>query len=316
MTYPYPIPDLPTQFLPPNNWINDKFVSPKTQHEISYSKACIDNPKASIVILPGLSEFSEKYIETVRNLNENGFDCYVMDWAYQGRSSRYEGNAHKRHSNGYDSDLSDLDHLVKTIVPSNKPVHMLCHSMGGHIGLRYLIDYPNKIQTASLSAPMIDIKIFKKARWFLATLLSCCSKYRHAYIPKGRDWHIDNRKNDGSDIFSSDPLRDSVHNAWSLKDPALRIGNPTIQWLIETLKSIDTLESNVRKIKIPVLMAVAGHEELVSNHDIRHAADKMAQASILELPDAKHEILMETNSIRGKFLQETVNLFDGDDLSD
>lgn len=308
MRYPYTLPDLEARFLPDENWQMDDFINPETGHKIHYNFALIQNPVGSVICLPGLSEFGEKYIETAKFFNAKGYNFYVIDWAYQGRSTRAGDNPHKRLSDGYDKDISDLDYFINDVIKTNTPLYMLGHSMGGHLGLRYLATQSHEIQAASFSAPMVgihDLKYFPPCLRFLFKPLSA------RYIPGGKDWHEAGRKNDGTDIFSSDLLRDQVHNAWSLINPDLQLGSATFKWIIDSLKSIAFLKrkGTLDKITIPVLLAVAEKEMLVDNCAIKKAGKIIKHTKIIELKNSKHEILMETDDIRDRFLRETLEIF-------
>ena len=60
----------------------------------------------------------------------------------------------------------------------------------------------------------------------------------------------------------------------------------------------------MNKITTPSLLAIAGKEFLVNNSSIRRAARIMPNATLVEIPDARHEILMERDKIRDHFLKE------------
>lgn len=313
MFLPVSLPDLEERFLPPPNWQSGNFINPETDHYIHYNflPASKDNYKANIVVLPGLSEFGEKYIETARFFHEQGYGFYVIDWAYQGRSSRFKNNHHKRHSDGYESDISDLNYLIKNIIPSDKPLHLLAHSMGGNIGLRYILKHPNIIKSASFSAPMLGIKDLKYTGWLIKPILGTLCFLSNKYIPGGKDWHEAARKSNGEDIFSHDPIRDQIHNKWCLTNPELQIGNPTFKWIYESLKSISLLKKKetLKKITTPILLSIAEKEVLVDNDSIKKAAEYLPNAQCSLLKKARHEILMETDDIRNEFLDKTLNLF-------
>lgn len=311
MPYQFSLPTLETRFLPPLNWEPSNFKNPETGHIIHYSFCLVANPKGTVIALPGLSEFGEKYIETARFFNNEGYNFYVIDWAYQGRSTRFANNPHKRHSDGYENDLSDLHYLISNIAELNQPLYLLGHSMGAHIGLRYLHQHPNIINAASFSAPMLgitDLKYVSKALLFLLPKLHFLSK---KYIPRGSDWSEDKRVNLKNNVFSHDKTRDKIHNAWSKTNPDLQVGNATIKWVYESLKSINFLKTQniLSAIKTPSLMAYADKEEIVSNEEIIKASHIMPYSTILPLSPSKHEILMETDAVRDKFLLETLKIF-------
>lgn len=304
-------PDLEERFLPPENWNSGEFLNPKTKHKIHYNYALTKNNVGIVIALPGLSEFGEKYIETAHFFNEQGFDFYVIDWAYQGRSSRFSKNRHKRHSDGYHTDISDLDYMINNIIKDKKNLYMLAHSMGGNIGLRYLFLHQNIIKAASFSAPLLGIKDILPYQNLLKYLIPCIPCIKEKYIPKGTDWNETMRPNNDTDIFSSDPIRRQIHAAWSKVNPSLQIGNVTYKWLLESLKSISKLFHLIKTkhLNIPIIFCMAEKESLVSNYAIKKFSSKISSAKMIEIKNSKHEILMETDDVRNKFLKETLNIF-------
>ncbi len=300
-----PPPDLEDRFLPPENWTENYFEHPETGHKIRYGHASAENAKACVILLGGLSEFAEKYFETMRDLNARGLSVWTMDWAYQGLSNRNPKNPHKRCSDGYDADLSDLHFFTETIVPKEKPIILLAHSMGGHIGLRYLAEHPDNFKATAFSAPMLGIRDIRIYGRTIKLLLKILLPLHTSYVPGGKDWHETMRKSDGNDVFSSDPARDGLHNLWCLHTPALQVGNPTLRWLYESVKSLDILNApeTLRKIKIPVLLTTAGDEKIVDNKAIKAASDYIEKSIYLEIEGAKHEILMEKDEYRIQFFK-------------
>ena len=224
MTFNLMQPNLEERFLPPKNWQIKKFTNPKTSHDIAYRTSLIDNPKATVICLPGLSEYGEKYIETAHFFNKQGYDVYIIDWAYQGLSTRFKDNYQKRHSDGYDTDISDLHHLITNEIITEKPVHILAHSMGGHIGLRYIAEHPEvNIKSISASTPMISIHVMKYLCDVSSVIFSLLHPIHTKYLMKGCNWQKDNRKDHVGDIFSSNPIRENVHDAWCVPSGSHRL---------------------------------------------------------------------------------------------
>ncbi len=299
------LPNLPECFLPPANWQSGDFDNPETGHHIHYNFVLPDNtPKGIIVALPGLSEFGEKYSELAHEVLQRGYSFYVIDWAYQGRSTRFKANPHKRHIDGYDADLSDIDYLISTIIGAEKPLFMLGHSMGGHIGLRYLQTHPDTIQAAGFTAPMIGIKDLRYTKHLLEFIFKYIKIFDKKYVPGGSDWSEKSRKSDGSDIFSNDPKRDQIHEAWSCTTPELQVGNVTIKWVYESLKSCRILnkQENIDRIKTPFVVSIAEQEVLVDNKSIKKFMCNFNSENLISLPNTKHEIFMEADESRSKFL--------------
>ena len=71
------------RFTAPPNWKTGTFKNPDTGHSLHYGYVTPENPKAIVVCLGGLSEFSEKYFELARDMLSRGYAFWTMDWAYR-----------------------------------------------------------------------------------------------------------------------------------------------------------------------------------------------------------------------------------------
>lgn len=302
--------DLEERFTPPANWRHESFTNPETGHNIHYRTANVDEPHGTIICLPGLSEFGEKYIEEARFFNQQGFNFVVIDWAYQGLSTRFNENIHKRHSDGYETDLSDLNMMIEQI-KSSTPLLMLGHSMGGHIGLRYMAENPYVFKSASLSAPMLGINILKAWTGLASTIVGNLKYIHESYLPSGKDWQENKRTDPKLNFFTNDPIRGKIHNAWCIANPQLKIGDPTYGWLNESLKSITKLitPETLSRIIVPVFIGYADQEKIVDNDAILKALPLIPNAEGLLLNNAKHEIMKEKNIVRNEFLDRTLRVF-------
>jgi lysophospholipase len=309
-------PALDEKFLAPAGWITHSFTNDATGHKVHYGRVYPKGkpPSAVIVCLGGLSEFSEKYFETAHDMLARGFAFWIMDWQYQGRSGRLAKYPQRRHSDGFDSDISDLakfvdDYILPAAVHPDVgriPLIMLGHSMGGNIGLRYLTKFPKRFDGAAFTAPFLGIYNFSVAmKMFVACLTPFIPFIGKNYVPGGTDWQEAFRKSDGKGIFSSDTVRDTIHNLWSKHDAALQVGQPTLGWVSQALKSCALLKRKgaLENILIPVLIAAAGKEEIVDNDCIRAAASRLPKGEFLEIEGARHEILMEADAYRNTFFK-------------
>ena len=302
---------LEARFYQPKGWITKSFRNPETGHDIHYGCVSPENgeAKAIVVCLAGLSEFSEKYYEVAQDMLGRGYAFWIMDWQYQGRSGRLKPFKQRRHSDGFETDMSDLlkfidEHVCSSPEYHTLPLIMLAHSMGGNIGLRFLSEHPTKFAAAAFSAPFLGIHNFTAfLKLFVQSLSPFMPFIGTSYVFGAGDWNERMRTSNGKDKFSGDPLRDAVHNHWSKSDEKLQIGGPTFGWIAHALKSCAILAypETLKKIQIPVLLAAAGRDEIVDNAAIRNATKYLANVRLLEIRDAKHEILMERDEYRSKF---------------
>ena len=85
--------------------------------------------------------------------------------------------------------------------------------------------------------------------------------------------------------------------------PELGLGSPTIAWLRAALRSIAKLASPSYplRVEVPLLLYAAGIDRVVSTHAIEEFALRLKVGKHVLLPQARHEILQETDELRLSF---------------
>jgi len=262
--------------------------------------------QGTVLLLSGRGEFLEKYHETATDLTGRGFDVYSLDWRGQGLSSRMLANPQKGYVETYDDYLKDLNHFIQTIMtPSARgPYYLLAHSMGGHLGLRYLHDQCDLFKQTILTAPLVDIAMPS----FLKTVLKVYVRgavhlgLGKNYVPGAGD------SNPQANIFennklTSDRRRFKRTNHQLIETPGLALGGVTHQWLYATFESIDRLlkAGFLEEIKTPILMVAAGKDRVVSNKAQENINVRLPLCRLVALEKSKHEILVEADDIRERF---------------
>lgn len=263
--------------------------------------------KGTVVIGPGFRENIEKYFEVVRDMTSRGFDVYAIDWRGQGGSEHYIKGSQKAHHEGYAEQIDTLHQFMDTIVSpaAKKPLVLMAHSMGAHIGLRYLNEHDGVFDSAILTAPMLDIVttgVPKKLARQMAKFAKA-GNYLEKYIPGGTDWaeeaFKDNKK-------TSDPERFAAAEETVRDNDSLKIGDATYGWVYHTFSSIDTLndEDYLKAIKTPILMEVSGDEKIVDRAAQDRAVTLLPNVRKVEIAAAKHEIWMERDALRNQWLEK------------
>src|ERR1035437_9489859 len=106
-------PGLENRFSQPAGWRWDVFTDARGKNlRFGAVDPAGGDPAAVVIVLPGLSEFSEKYFEVARDMLRRNLAFRVLAWQGQGKSDRYLGNPHKRHTAGFDEDIADLHCLI------------------------------------------------------------------------------------------------------------------------------------------------------------------------------------------------------------
>lgn len=264
----------------------------------------------TLLLLNGRSEFMEKHLETVAELNGRGLDVYSLDWRGQGGSLRQLRNPHKGYVARYEDYLADLSAFYRKIcLPrARRPLFFLAHSMGGHIALRFLCLYPDAVSKVVLVSPMIDIHAppflpVPAAR--LLTRLALWGGLAEQYcFGAGGDSVKPARFRNNP--LTSDSRRFEETHALIKRTPHLSLGGVTWAWLAATFRSIDELarKENVERITTPLLMCCAGKDRIVSVAAQRSISSRLPNCRFTLIPAARHELLRETDAIRALFWKE------------
>ena len=262
--------------------------------------------RGTIILLGGRKEFLEKYTETIQDLNQRHFDVCSFDWRGQGLSTRMLPDRLKGYVDCYEDYLADLHQFVLQILSGMEatPIYLLGHSMGAHIALRYLREYPGRISKAVFTAPMIDIRLRPYPRWLVRLMIRIAFKFdrTEAYVPGGR-MHSQINYPFEANKLTSDPIRYQFDKKAIAANPDLALGGVTFGWLAATFASIRILSRSgfAEQISVPVLMLAAGQDRIVSTRAFQLLVARMPACRAIELPGSRHEILMERDAIRNRF---------------
>ena len=298
------------RFSQPDGWNWQKFTS-SSGHTIRFGSVFPKNDaKAVVICLPGFREFGEKYFELSHDMLSRDYAFFVIDWLGQGGSDHLLEDPHKVHSLGFEQNVKDLNQLIEDHIKPGTPnlsAVFLGHSMGGHLGLRYLHGHQDDyIKAAAFSAPLINIIQFASYPSWLVNAVCAVMQFKgSAYIPGGATVaDLKRALGPGQGDYSSDPLRDQIHYLWYDKSADLQVKGPTYAWLYQMAKSCAVLHNSdyLSKIKTPVMIGIAGQDKIVSSNSTRKLCARLPKGEIVEFPTAKHEILMEKDEIRDNFL--------------
>jgi lysophospholipase len=272
-------------------------------------------PRAICVLLPGLTEFLEKYEEVANELRARGFLPVGLDWRSQGASERRGRNNRAIHVVSFEEYDYDLAILMKTIVEplqtaqashqgARLPVIALGHSMGGHILLRYLREHPRRFALGVAVAPLLEINTGDYSQG-LAEIVTMAMNFRRpsTQLVFGMDKHDPKELAFADNRVTSDPGRHDRNRDFLKAQPFLRVYGPTFGWLRAAFRAMRAARrpAFAKAIQTPLLMFGAGRDRVVRTAPIRAFAGLLPHGHYVEIAESEHEILMETDSIRGQF---------------
>ena len=282
------------------------FFSPQKNIKLRFGVMRVQpNPaKGVFLLLHGRAEFIEKYKAVANQLTRKGFDVVSLDWRGQGLSSREVENRHKGYIHSFDDYVADLTALFDDMIkPLGMPVYILSHSMGGHIALRFMAEFPHQIKKAVLASPMVDIAL-PGLVYPLSKYLSKQLSKRHfekTFTPGSKNYASKSARFQGNKLCH-DPEQFRILHDEIRKNPDLAIGGVTWGWLNAAFESIDILkdETFLQNIKTPVLILGAENDAVVSLAAQEKLSRKLSHGEFHCIEGAFHELMFETPRIREK----------------
>lgn len=264
--------------------------------------------RGTICLFGGRGEFIEKYFEVVADLRRRGFAVASMDWRGQGGSERLLADERKGYVDSFSDYDRDLTRFMKEIaLPDCPPPYVaLAHSMGANILLRNAVTAGSWFDRMVLTAPMIRISSQRTGypdavvRAFAesASLLGLS----RMYVPGGSGEPMEATPFDGNPL-TADHERWARNKAVVEAAPHLAIGSATIGWLREAMRSCARLSAPgfAESVQVPALVFAAGNDTIVSARAAEELGVKLKVGMQMLLPNARHEIMQESEAIRQRF---------------
>ncbi len=278
------------------------------------SKLVAKTPRGTVVLSPGRTEPIEKYFEVIGNFLARGFCVLAHDWRGQGLSARLLPDRLKGHARAVEEFLDDYDRLLDAYQDrAPRPWIMVGHSMGGALNLLSLEANDSRFAGAVLSSPMLRVKTGKRSMW--SVKLAVRWNLRHG---KAGDFVLGEPDDPFGHTFETDALT-TDHGRYELwrqqlyACPHLALGGPTWGWLAFALDAGErALKPRALKaVSIPVTIVQGGDDDKVWKQTNQWAAKRLARGRYVEVPGAKHEVIMETDPLRAVFLAEFDAVADG-----
>ncbi|MBG1233614.1 alpha/beta fold hydrolase [Aestuariivirga litoralis] len=294
----------PENKAPPGIRVVELFAADKVKLRAAF--AVPKNPKGTVLLANGRSEFIERYFETMNDLMKQGFAVATFDWRGQGGSQRLIADPKRGYVRSFaDYDL-DIDAVYSRLLVAQcpKPFYGLGHSTGSHLMLRALRGR-KWLDRVVLSAPLMGFHYGSWPRWVARGMAIGATTFGmktgilpgYANLPYKRE------------DFPNNPLT-SDRRRWdrditSLEHaPQLAIGGPTFGWFRAALNSMDELQAwpEAQGPSCPTLIVMAGLDRVVNNDATKMFLARAPGFSSLTIADSQHEILNEKNAIRQRFL--------------
>lgn len=263
-------------------------------------------PRATIVILTGYSEPAEKWFETARRLNEDGYTVWVLERQGQGGSERLTPWRDVGHVESFDPDVAAVRALVNVVIrpKSDRPLVVLGHADGGLVALLAAESgLPN--DGVILSSPAFDLNRSPAQTTRVAVW---ANRLKLGWIkpPGAPGWSRDGPDGVASGLTGDRP-RGAIQQAWLTANPDLRMGAPSLGWLAAFSGASERARADVGKVRAPVLLLRGKKDRTEPPALATRICAVLANCREVGFPAGHHDLHMESDVVRDAWLAEIEN---------
>lgn len=283
-------------------------------HEIQVLTWTVENPKAWVHILHGMSEHTLRYDAFAQHLNQAGFNVVAHNHRGHGTSQTTILGTYAA-ENGWEKLLSDIDEVRTHVCKADLPYIIFAHSMGSFIAQSYLATQPKAIHSLVLSGSNFQAPLLSKAGLGVASLeklrlgqnqssklmqFLSFGSFNNAFKPNRTEYDWLSRDQEQVDKYIHDPLCGFACHTGLWQDLLHAMAH------LYTKKSLEKIQRN-----LPIFI-LGGDKDPVGQMGkglpkLKQAYESVGQQDVeLKLyKDGRHEMLNEVN--RQEVYQDVAN---------
>ena len=275
----------------------------------------------AVVISHGFSEFAAKYAEMAWYFLLAGFSVCILEHrghGYSQRDVRDDQVVYIDDWRRYVADFAKFTREVGRGYAQGNPLTLFAHSMGGGIAAAMLERYPNIVDRAVLSSPMIEANMGLPT-WLAATVCGALADAgkgkRMAPGQHGFTTAINWKEVRGASVarvtwFKS--LRDA--------DTHYQTTAPANEWVRQAARLSPAVlrQDMCERIETPILMFQAGADHWVrnsaQNEFAKHVRRDGGNLRFIRVPGSVHEVFAMPNAVMAPYLQHVLRFLQTDEV--
>ena len=315
-------------------WINSRdFKIRCAEYHLPNKKV----PKGDILIIPGLSEFIERYDFIANRLVSNNYRVAILDLPGQGLSTRFGKPKTVIHIEKFKLYLDSMSLIIKALeFGKNAPLIFLGHSLGGFLSLYYQIYfrvyYCKKIiqpKFTILMAPMMGLPVSKLLTYIiiliskilsffrlsnigisnylasLASFLGIAGRKAKESVSKSSDYW---KKKENIKYFGNKTSKNAL-KAYE-ENHLFETNGPSWHWLSSAINACNFFFQNIVKFNIntPVLILNAEDESVTDPLAQKKLVKVLKNAEEVILSSCRHDIIHEKDEVK-KIALDSIDKF-------
>lgn len=271
-----------------------------------------ENARGTLLLMPGRTEYVEKYGSTAAALAQRGVATVSVDWRGQGLADRLLDDRRYGHIgkfSDYQRDVAAMLRVAKD-VDAPGPYVVLGHSMGGAIGLRAIYEGLD-VQGCIFTGPMWGIyyaPLMRPLAWVLpraARIFNLGTMLPPTITldsyPLANPFE-DNMLTRDSEMYAMMGNQLRAH-------PDLQLGGPTLTWVHEANMECQWLAAKPSP-DLPCITFLGDAERIIKTEAVKDRMARWPRGTLIEVPQAEHEVLMEVPQTRTMVHDKIAQMFE------
>jgi alpha-beta hydrolase superfamily lysophospholipase len=228
--------------------------------------------RAEVVYLHGIQSHAGWYEHSCTRLRDAGYAVSFLDRRGSGMNEQDRGDAPS-----FRRLLDDIAEYVQTLP---RPVYLLAVSWGGKLATALQRRHPGLVDALALLCPGFFPQVRPPFKTRLAILWSRLVAPRRLFPVPLNDPELFTATPRWLEFLRNDPL--ALHQA-------------TARLLIESVRLDGYLRFVPRHVRVPVLLMLAGRDQIIKNAETRRYVEGFASADrqVIEYPEAHHTLEFE-----------------------
>ncbi len=267
--------------------------------------------RGTIFLFPGRTEYIEKYGPAAKEFTARGYAVLTIDWRGQGLADRLLDDRRLGHVGRFIDYQKDIAAAVElaAVLDLPQPWHLLAHSMGGAIGLRWVMAGA-PVETCAFTGPMWGIHMspwLRPVAQVVSALAPRLGQGNRLLPTTSIDPYVHGTEFEDN-LLTGDPVMFAMMQTQLTAQPGLNLGGPSIDWLGESMRECRLLAARPSP-GIPCVTFLGSDEDIVDTPAIHDRMARWDNGELIMVPKGRHEVLMETPDIRARVFDRLETLF-------
>lgn len=271
-----------------------------------------EGAKGTVFLLPGRTEYIEKYGPAAADFAARGYAMLAVDWRGQGLADRLCDDPLKGHVGKFADYQLDFDAVLAAaeVLDLPRPWFVLGHSMGGAIGLRRLMG-AHPFAAAAFSAPMWEIALPAPLRpvWPVLARALAGLGFSEGWAPGLGPVTYVFREAFAGNRLTTEPSMWAFMVNHLAEVAGLTLSGPTWNWVAEGVLECTALAA-LPSPDLPCYCGLGTHERIVAPAAVHARMARWPKGRLDLFEGAEHELMMETPATRRQFYDSCAATFD------